>query len=141
MIIFIDDEPRFMDSYVDYLKDFSNYEVKKISSVDEATSFLGHEAKSIDVQLLIIDVMMPPGEVFKDVDTKKGLRTGEFLYHKIRKEQPELPIIIFTNVSDPDFERKFENEKMFRFMRKEDYRLVDFLKEIDLMVEIKYSIQ
>jgi DNA-binding NarL/FixJ family response regulator len=141
MIVFIDDEPRFMDSYVDYLNNFSDYKVKEISSVDEAAIFLGNEANSTDLQLLIIDVMMPPGETFKSVDTKKGLRTGEFLYYKIREEHPQLPIIIFTNVSDPEFKKKFESEKMFRFMRKEDYRLKEFLEEIDLMVKMQPSIQ
>ena len=80
MILFVDDEKRRMKSYIDELK-LSGYEVEIKSDVDSALDFFNKNHKQIE--LLILDIMMPSGNTFENVDTKYGLRTGISLYEKI----------------------------------------------------------
>jgi CheY-like chemotaxis protein len=127
MILFIDDEPRFVDSCALYLRDIGQFDIDLVANVDEAMNRLDTDN---NIQLAILDIMMPPGNKFKDIDTKKGLRTGEFLYKEIRKNHPNLPIIVFTNVSNPDVKEIFKDDTLCKFMEKSQYRLGDFLDEI-----------
>ena len=63
MILFIDDERRVMDSYRDYLAlklTPQGYEVLFLSDIDKALDFLENRPDEID--LIILDVMMPTGK-------------------------------------------------------------------------------
>jgi CheY-like chemotaxis protein len=128
MILFIDDEKRFADSYICYLRDISQFNIDMAADVDEAIDRLNKDNN--DIELVVMDIMMPPGNVFKGIDTKKGLRTGQFLYEKIRDSHPNLPIVVFTNVSDPDAKEIFKDDKLCKFMEKPQYNLKDFSNEI-----------
>lgn len=130
MILFVDDEGRFMDSYMVELK-LEGYAVSFQSDVDSALPFL--EESLDDVELLILDIMMPPGRSFQDADTRWGLRTGVLFYERVRELAPHLPVIIFTNVSDEQLEKRFQAEANCRFLRKKDYlphELVETVEEI-----------
>lgn len=118
MILFVDDEKRFMDSYQLELE-AEGYEVTFKNDVDAAVAFFDAHADSI--RLLILDIMMPAGQSFQDESTNDGLRTGERFYERIRRLAPVLPVIIFTNVSDEQVEKKFKAEPHCQFLRKEDY--------------------
>jgi CheY-like chemotaxis protein len=97
MILFVDDDKRRMESYVQELK-FSGYQVKFKSEIDDAFNF--YENNREDIQLVILDVMMPVGENFSDQSAaENGLRTGICFYRKIREKQSNLPVIILTNVN------------------------------------------
>jgi CheY-like chemotaxis protein len=97
MILFVDDDKRRMESYVQELK-FSDYQVEFQFDIDNAFCF--YEDNQNDLQMVILDIMMPVGKNFRDRPAaENGLRTGICFYEKIRKEQPNLPVIIFTNVS------------------------------------------
>lgn len=130
MILFVDDERRFMDSYRMELE-LEGHAVSFQNDVDSALLFL---EKSFDaVELLILDIMMPQGRSFQNEDTHGGLRTGVFFYERIREMAPHLPVIIFTNVSDEQLEKRFKAEANCRFLRKEDYlpyELVETVREI-----------
>lgn len=118
MILFIDDEPRYMDSYIRELE-LSKYEVVFQHNVDEALKFF--EDNLTRINLIILDIMMPPGSSFKDVDTQLGLRTGVYFYERVRQTAPELSIIILTNVSDIQLANQFKREKNCWLLRKEEY--------------------
>src|SRR4051812_33252938 len=98
MILVIDDEERYMEPYIVELR-FSGYEVIWETETDAALTFF--EENYEQIKLLILDIMMPPGESFDHEKTQKGLRTGVFFYERIRQKRPDLPIIILTNVSEP----------------------------------------
>ena len=98
MILFIDDEERYVNSYVEDLR-FSGYDVIWETETDAALKFFEANYKQLD--LLILDIMMPPGTSFDHEETQMGLRTGVFFYERIRQKAPDLPIIILTNVGDP----------------------------------------
>src|SRR3989304_2288098 len=147
MILFVDDETRRMESYKEEME-LSCYEVKFLQDVDSAWRFFENNFEKID--LLILDLIMPPGQIFKDENTEDGLRTGIFLFKKIREKatalptvlfsggQPpggvqELPVIIFTNVSDAAVREIFRRKEKCWFIHKEDvlpFELAEKIKEI-----------
>ena len=131
-IILIDDESRNMDSYSRELTlEFKNkYDVALVNDVDSAYEFL--KKNHDNIKLVILDIMMPSGELLKDVDTDDGLRTGVCFHKKIRNNFPELPIIMFTNFSSEELENQINQDKQSKFLQKADYlpfELVDEIKE------------
>jgi DNA-binding response OmpR family regulator len=73
MILFVDDERRRMQSYVEELR-FSGYDVEFKSDVDDALIFFNENHEKLE--LLILDVMMPTGNSFDNQQADNGLRTG-----------------------------------------------------------------
>ena len=131
MILFIDDEPRIMDSYRLYLERQltpDGYQIAFYSNVDEALEYF--ESHLDEVDLIILDIMMPPGERFSGNKTNGGLKTGLFFYEKIRESSPDLPVVIFTNFSDESVEKRLRQDRKCRFLQKADYLLDDFVSEV-----------
>ncbi|MFN7929346.1 MAG: response regulator [Blastocatellia bacterium] len=118
MILFIDDEDE-MESFELGLK-LSEYEyqVKRVTNVDDAWEYLN--CNEVQIKLIIMDIMIPPGDLFNDVDTKGGLRTGLDLLEKIREKNNSLPVIVFSNVSDQKIISHFQRQPKCLFLRKEE---------------------
>lgn len=133
MILLVDDEKRRMESYVEELR-LSGYEVEIKSDVDSALDFFNENYKQIE--LLILDIMMPAGNVFENVDTKYGLRTGIIFYKKIRNLNLSLPIIIFTNVSNEAVEKKISLDQKSLFLQKQDFLPFQLVDELEDFIKI-----
>ena len=121
MILFVDEESRHLSSFVEELRRVG-YEVEFQTGVDAASSawaFL--QANAAQVELLILDVMMPPGVACKEINTELGILTGVRFFERARQFLPNLPVIILTNVSDDKVKVRFEQETNCLFLRKEDY--------------------
>ena len=116
MILFIDDEPHYIETYVDELK-LSGFEVTVCKDVDSAIAFVQGCLAKVDV--CILDIMMPPGNAFKSDETQMGLRTGVRVYDRLRQQVPDVPIIVLTNISAGDIERKFVKDGNCRLLRKD----------------------
>ena len=130
MILFIDDEQRYMDAYRQELE-IAGHDVSFVNDVDAAAEFLDAHADSI--RLVILDLMMPPGHTFRGEDTREGLLTGVRFYERIRKRTLRLPVIIFTNISDEEVLARFEAETHCWFLHKSDvfpYELAERVKDI-----------
>lgn len=129
MILLIDDEPRFLNGLLDYLRsgldpNETSYDVHVELWVDPALVYL-HEHRAV-VELVIMDVMMPAGRAFAEKDTRLGLRTGIYLYETLRTTEPDLPVLVLTNSHDADvvayFTQKARADKpRCRFVHKEHY--------------------
>lgn len=133
MILFVDDEKRIMDSYVEELRrSHYEYEVEFKSNVDDALDFF--EKNSQKISLLILDIMMPPGSKFEEAKNEAGLRTGIHFYNRVRRISPNLQVIIFTNVSDERVMEKFTREKNCLFLRKEEFLPYQFANEVKKIV-------
>jgi CheY-like chemotaxis protein len=117
-VLFIDDDRRRMNKYVRELAD-NKYEVIFEDNVDDALNTLRSQK---DLDLVIIDISMPPGAEYKFEDTVGGTRTGLALYDTIRAERPELRIVALTNVPDPRVAEHFarDNASLWRLVRKPD---------------------
>lgn len=130
MILFVDDETREVRDYVNELE-LSGYDVTFKDNVDEALAIFDRELTEIN--LIILDLMMPPGTSFERTDTQMGLRTGVSVYKRIREKAPDLWVFILTNVSDEEVAKKFRNEPKCRFLSKEEFlplQLVEKVKEV-----------
>ncbi|HEX9943129.1 MAG TPA: response regulator [Thermoanaerobaculia bacterium] len=127
MILFVDDDDKRMESIIDELS-LSGLDVRFYSDVDEAVTFF--ETHSEEVKLLILDIMMPHGSNFNAEETELGLRTGVRFFKKIREARYDLPVIIFTNVSDQDVSERFGKENRCAFLQKRDFLPFEFAEEV-----------
>jgi len=131
MILFVDDEPRIMDSFKTYLEIKLREIGKKLyffSNVDEAVYFYRNNFS--DAELVILDIMMPGGQTFDFKKSNGGLRTGFLLYQEIRRDLPSVPIFIFTNSIEEDIKNEVEKDGKAKFLQKRDYLLKDFWEEV-----------
>ena len=129
-ILFVDDEKRWITSYIDELK-ASGFKVHYEATIDSAIKFF--DAHHERISLLILDIMMPPGEAFTLEETENGLRSGVLFYDVIRKKKPALPVILLTNISDDEVKKRFDQEENCLFLRKPEcfpYELVEKVKNI-----------
>lgn len=136
MILFVDEEPRWVRTYIEALRD-ADYEVTHATTVDEALVIF--RTKMAVIELIILDVMMPPGYAFKDEDTVLGTHTGLFIFEKIREIASHLPIIILTNVTEPDVSQFFQSRSCCWLLRKEDYdpfAVVDKVQDVLASVRV-----
>jgi DNA-binding NtrC family response regulator len=131
MILFVDDEERYMDSYVMALK-LSGQQVSFQTKVDNALVFFEENWNSI--KTVILDIMLPPGKKINSEESQAGYRTGVILYNLMREKAKNLPIIIFTNVSDQDVMQMFLKEEGCRFFRKSDYLPSELVEEVKKIV-------
>lgn len=101
-VAIIDDEQLVMDAYETALRR-REFEVIRFSGedcVDRAVQYLEADAATVD--LAVVDIMMPPGEAFKDFDTDQGMKTGVFLLEMLRAKYPRLPLLVLTNVQNEE---------------------------------------
>lgn len=95
-ILFVDDDVIRMSSYVDFLKQSGYNIVLETNSSNVLTTF---KEKKEEIDLIILDMMMPIEERLKD-ETSYGRRTGLYLLKQIREISANVPIMIFTVVRD-----------------------------------------
>jgi CheY-like chemotaxis protein len=103
-ILFIDDElcpnskgpsGNYMWYYVEALRDAS-YTVVEVPGPDDALTNL--KAKDQHYDLIILDIMMPPGAAYRTRDTSNGLRTGILVVQTLHEQWPDIPVLVLTNV-------------------------------------------
>ncbi|MFN8472515.1 MAG: response regulator [Anaerolineae bacterium] len=127
MILLVDDERGRMASHVMQLE-MSGYQVKSIATVDDALAYL--EAHGGEIQLLILDIMMASGNSFTRSETMDGLRTGLEFYKRVRQQMPDLPVVVFTNVTHETVVRSLRQEKNCRVLLKPNYLPSEFRDEV-----------
>ena|ERR1041384_6409494 len=129
MILLVDDDRR-TQHYQDELE-YEGYKVYLQTNVDDAWRFFNKHINEID--LLVLDIVMPPGNSLKRYDTKQGRRTGVLFYDRIRKKAPDIPIIILTVLDDDDIVKKFSMETGCWYYHKQQclpYDLVQIIEKI-----------
>lgn len=134
MILFIDDESRQMESYIEELR-LSGYKVEPKDNVDEALSYL--EENLLQITMVILDIMMPPGKSFKNGEVEHGLRTGVKFYKRIRELSSDLQVIVLTNVSDEKIAHFFHQERNCCFLPKEEILPYQLAEEIENILKLK----
>ena len=127
MILFVDDERRHISSYVTELEELG-YTVVCENSVDQALQFLDRNRSNL--KLIILDIMMPPGQAFKKLDTDEGRRTGVFFFERVKERAPELPVIVLTNVADDELMDRLRDEKNCWYFQKKHYLPYEIAQEV-----------
>ena len=100
MILLIDDGIASMQPYRDALA-IRGHDVRQVEDPAEALEYLDDEERRTDVQIILLDIMMPPCD-YSVSETRNGVKTGTFLFHDIRARCPDTPVIVLTNVVDED---------------------------------------
>lgn len=98
-ILIVDDEEMPTQLYQQALED-SAYKVTVAQTTDEAIKIL---ERSIPPDLVILDCMMPPGDVFRDdPNVEDGMRSGLMLWDKIARIGNNTKTMFLTNVRAND---------------------------------------
>ncbi len=128
MILFIDDEKRYVKNYIEALEEVG-FEVNYINNVGDALEFIKSE-ESKKIELIVLDVMMPSGKIFTNEETDEGLNTGIGFYKKFRDNFPNTKVFMLTNVTRENVREFFEGQKDCFFDRKDDIMPVGFAKKV-----------
>lgn len=117
-ILWLDDEPYLMSSYADIIRQDPRFDLICERSVDDALVRISQQDFKPD--LLLWDMILPPGQLGLD-KTDNGLRTGEVFLGEFRRRFPDVPTILFTNVSKADVHQRYNSpECRSRAWRKRD---------------------
>jgi CheY-like chemotaxis protein len=98
MIVFVDDDKIYIEDYVEELQD-NDYIVSHVHNIDKAFDFIVENSQEID--LLVLDMMIPSGSLLKNKDNDNGRRTGNLFIEELRNriDLTLFPIIVFTHVN------------------------------------------
>lgn len=114
MILFVDDEKMFNESYVEALVE-AKYIVEFEQNILRALNFF--KSRSRELELVIMDIMFSLfGSIPPDIDESKiegGLRVGEEVL-RLMNDTPDgrkIPKIILTNVTAEDFHSKYASSE------------------------------
>jgi CheY-like chemotaxis protein len=127
-ILFIDDDS-YVQLWVDAAKE-AGYQTRQSYTTDEAYQ----EAETWKPDLVVLDIMMPPGTRYAHRKTQNGLRSGLFLLEDLRALDPDLPVLVLTNVRDDETLRQFDSFQSLKIVQKRDSPPFDFVEEIELML-------
>lgn len=133
VILFIDDEiyPQgkratgdYMIYYIHALR-LAGFRVYTADGPDEAVEQL---AKLAQLDLVLLDIMMPPGKLLSNEDTREGTRSGVFLADRIIAERPDVCILVLTNSKDPDVYDDLRGKRAIRqILPKVEYPPLDLV--------------
>jgi DNA-binding NarL/FixJ family response regulator len=128
VIIFVEDQEETGDLYRDEMLE-RDLPVQYFDSVDKTWAFLlKSEAKP---RVAVIDVMMPPGDLFSDHDTADGLRTGLLFYRRIRERYPDCFVFLLTNLTAPVVKDAVREDPLARAIVKTDLFFDEVADEIE----------
>ena len=69
------------------------------NSADEFGKFLDATTGPSPADIYVVDVMIPPGDRYKNEETHDGLITGLYLAREIRQRFPLVPIILWSGTN------------------------------------------
>jgi DNA-binding response OmpR family regulator len=121
-----------MESFVEELKE-QGFQVEFCSRADEAVTWI---RTPFPFDAIILDVMMPAGSAFEGCDTEDGTGTGKVVYAKIRQVLPDIPVLIFTNLSSGIAGEYFEGDPQCRYVEKPEYVPSTFVPVVRAFLEV-----
>jgi CheY-like chemotaxis protein len=134
MILFVDDEAFRMENDIEELR-FRGYEVHLARTADEAVEFLQSNWRGVSG--VICDVMMPHGSRFTEEETRGGLRTGVSFFQWTRARWPNIPFVIFTNVSNEALRQQLEREPKCIYIEKRDFLGDAFTDQVQKLIPLR----
>ncbi len=129
LVLLVDDDKLLMQLYVGALER-KGYKVKHCFEPDSALAFVKENGRQIDA--IILDVMMPPRKPYENEDTNGGLKTGIFLLRDLRKYCPNVPVVVLTNIRDPETLDELGKDPEVEVVRKFNcppFELVDLITQ------------
>jgi CheY-like chemotaxis protein len=98
-LLFIDDDRRLNDELGEYFSLVAGWEVLHAYGSEEALQMV--EGKPVGLQLIVLDIMMPPAGVVDEIQSDFGHSTGILLLEKLRaRAGKDLPIVVLSARQD-----------------------------------------
>jgi CheY-like chemotaxis protein len=130
MILFIDDEPRLIEPYVEAISE-GGFKTRVLTSITEVRTFL--ETYDCDPRCIVLDIMFPADKNLSHTLSLDGLTAGMPIFASLRSYFPEVPVVIFTNASSTAVRKFFLDQKKCSFFYKTDllpYELAEVVTAI-----------
>jgi CheY-like chemotaxis protein len=102
------------------------FQVTEVTSTDEALRRLAEAPGAFT--LIVLDIMMPPGQVLAAADTEEGMRTGIVLLGKIREICPDTPVAVLTQLRRPSLLNQLRGKPNCFVFLKPDYTPFAFVE-------------
>lgn len=98
--LIIDDEPDTLRYHVEIMHK-KGITTSLISSADEALVVFERfkQSASIEFDIVVIDMLMPPPDSVRSIDVRDGLTTGGFLLRRLREWNRKVPVVIVSHMS------------------------------------------
>jgi CheY-like chemotaxis protein len=125
-ILIIDDDKFPTTYYVKYLQATGKFDVRWEQRIDRILQYL-----SEPYDVVILDIMMPPGDELAGEDCSNGMTSGVVILNKLRSLHPKLPILILTNVKDETTLERCRKYTKVRVLSKIEYHPAKLRDEID----------
>jgi CheY-like chemotaxis protein len=135
MILFVDDDMIYIRDYLEELSDV--HDVHHEHSIDKAFKFIIENSQKI--KLLVLDMMIPSGDLLKDKDNDNGRRTGRLFIEELKNkiDLTTFPIIVFTHVNIQNIQSEISGISVQK-LQKEDFTPYQFsLKVIEVLNSTK----
>lgn len=131
MILFVDDDRIYIRDYLEELSDA--YDVRHEHSIDRAFDFIIENSHQI--KLLVLDMMIPSGELLKEKDNDNGRRNGNLFIEELKKkiDLTLFPIIIFTHVNIQNLPSLVSEVHLQKF-QKEEFTPYEFSLKIEEII-------
>ena len=111
-----------------------DFKVKRCTDADTAYEFAKENNEAL--LAIVLDIMMSPGERYKNRDTDDGLKTGLLLYEDFKSFiKPNLPIVVLTNVSNRETLKMLPEGESLRIAEKMDVPPLELALLIEEMIE------
>jgi DNA-binding NtrC family response regulator len=130
LVLLVDDDRLPMRFYVRAMEQ-TGFEVKHFFEPDSALAFMRKRGPAIS--MVILDIMMPPGKSYEKKSTNAGLKTGIFLLKDTIVILPGVPVLILTNVKNPDTIaeiRKVAPVEILQKMECPPFKLAQIVEEV-----------
>src|SRR5438552_1263795 len=96
-VLIVDDESLHASFYELALKR-KQFTVIRATSVEEGLERVVADRPDV----VVVDIMMPPGKLYENAQHFEGLRTGVYLIQDIQRLSPESTIVVATVVKNPE---------------------------------------
>ncbi|ESS71676.1 CheY-like receiver [Methyloglobulus morosus KoM1] len=134
MILWLDDDnDSSLMGYLDEIRD-NNYLVKRSQTPDEFFNDLNKNYRN--VQLIIMDIMIPTGNKITPEESKSGLITGQCVINKIKQDNltTNIPILILTVVERQEA-NTWATERNIPYLIKSKTFVDELLTQIKRIIE------
>lgn len=122
-ILFVDDNHTLTGYYVRALEK-KGFSVNHVKTIDNAWKII--QQTDFKVSMLILDIMMQPGDRYAKKDTHEGLRTGALLFDDLKMIHPEVPVVVLTNLSTEQIPANLQNVPNLPVLQKLNTTPIEF---------------
>lgn len=126
-ILFLDDQPHGLEAFLWVLKR-AHHEVDLKTSTKDARDAIANRPYDI----VILDLSMPP-DIYSE-DDPFGATTGLHFLKDLRKRYPLTPVLVFTNVGDPEILAQLTGQPRVKVLGKLDVMPQDFAAIVEAFV-------